>query len=182
MNIIIKSTISAFAVLAAATTYGAGKTSSQSMIISYYYYSNDNVLQVEGYNDQHIFDQSGVNLSGFINGENFNCYKFGSNVANVIVTPNLSEGSLQVDTSQLDCTGTPPSTITLSCNANGQQSSSYVFNGSDTFIDGPKFKTHGKITRSSADCTAMADDVTLTLDSPYNYYSGELNHTQYVQP
>lgn len=182
MNIIIKSTITVCAVLAAAAAYGAGKTSSQAMDISYSYQIDyDNFIEVKGFNDQHISAQSGVELNGAINRNHYYCSEFGSNIANVNVTPNLSEGSLHVNTSQLHCYGaTPPSTITLNCSANGQQSSSYVFNGSETDMDGYKFKTHGKMTGSSADCTAMVDDV--TLDSPYADYSGKLNHTQYVQP
>jgi hypothetical protein len=133
---------------------------------------------VNAFNDQrNIPDSIGVNVSGFINGQAFNCYKYGSNVANVVVARTLSEGSIQVDTSQLSCDGASlPSAITMHCIANGKHPESFVGNGSSTDAGFKKSIHHQNVNLSSADCTATADEV--ILDSSEE---GNLSHSQYVQ-
>lgn len=183
MNKIITTAITVCAVLATATAYGAGAASSNSSKQFDLYgqavdNSTSNYIVVQGSSDQRFLDNSMVSAGGIINGQSFWCTGSGSIVANVIdVKPTASEGSLQVNASQLSTCyfGTPPQTITMHCRANGHRSDRSISNGSST-IDGTHSNYHWSSYHEEADCTITADQVNIDYSDSFGF----MNYVHYV--
>lgn len=179
-NTIIKSIVIICALFTNMNAYGEGANSSkaESIFGGFYNYDTGDYIHVAGTSDHRFPDRSSVFLNGFMGGQYFYCYEGGAKIENLLdVSPNTSQGNLQMDTALLSCyEGTPPKTITLNCLADGQYSDSYVSNGSSMYY-GTTYKYHAKTNDKSAQCAIVIDGI----DFVYSDSLGSISHIQYVE-
>ena len=196
-NQVIKSAIASLILLAAMTingvgadtSKGVGADTSKSVIINGNFHNINGLsgvgLGVAGSLDHRFPDKSYLTVvSWSIYQPNFYCHGSGDTVADlVVVSPNASQGSLQVDISLLNCSSSPnailplPKTVTMNCLSNQHYSESYVSNGVTNYhYAGITYKYHSISNYSTAECTVMFDGVNLDYNGGY----ADISHTQYV--
>jgi hypothetical protein len=160
--------------------YGEGADSSNGATVyaNFSNYDTGEYLFIQGSNDPRHPEGTGISASGFIGGQSFNCYKYDSTMANLVdVSPTASQGSLQVNTSLLDCSANdaPPQTITINCLPDGQFLNFSVGNSSVT-NEGISYKSHYKEHSASTQCTVMVDSENFGYTRGFSFIA----YTQYV--
>lgn len=175
MNKIIKSIVTVFALLVAVTAYGEDDSTTYSKSLSGYASNSNYDYLVVNVSIEQLYPTSNtLYTSGYINEQFFNCtggdpFIIGDTLK---VTPNAFKGSFQVNTSQLDCFGTPPIQITLNCISTNQRYYKGTINGISVFY-GETDRWHATQNESyDADCTGTADEVNLDISN-----GGGIKHT-----
>lgn len=118
--------------------------------------SSGDYIRAYGSEYENLYSYASISLFGYFLGEEFSCFQY--DVFGLVkVAGSAKLGTIDVHTSELICTGTPPQMISVKCMANGEISNQYISNGTSRYGDGTSSKDHGVGKSELADCTITAD-------------------------
>ncbi len=164
MNRSISTAIAGILMMAAVTADAKPRKASVTMSIwGVAAASEDTRIDVYAIQDGVFNEKSRVSIWGQKGSNQFYCDHTGSSAAGALdVLTTALKGNFTVDTRLLTCQGVAPTTVAVTCAADGRYVDKAVANGTRR-SPGVKIKYVRKSTYTNATCTATADDTSYTV-------------------